>query len=87
MKTKQSFTIHPSCIFSVFSQNLIICLIYILFSPSPGYDEQEATRDGGAGAELRELQLAAAERAARGAQLLGGALPERQVCPSDICHS
>ena len=34
------------------------------------YDEQEAAGDGGAGAQLRQLQPPAAQGAARGAQQL-----------------
>ena len=43
-----------------------------------GDDQQEAEGDCGAGAELRQLQPAAAQGAARGAQQLRGALPEQR---------
>ena len=43
-----------------------------------GHDQQEAEGDSGAGAELRQLQPAAAQGAARRAQQLRRALPERK---------
>ena len=48
-----------------------------------GDDQQEAEGDCGAGAELRQLQPAAAQGAARRAQQLRGALPEQRKTVSE----
>jgi len=44
-----------------------------------GHQQPQGQRDGRPGAELRELQPAAAEGGAGGAEQQRGCLPERQV--------
>lgn len=51
--------------------------------PLQGNDQQQGEGDGCSGAQLRQLQPAAAERRTGGAQQQHGGLPDRQVDGSD----
>ncbi len=62
-------------------------ILHPFFPLFQGDHEQEAEGDGGAGAELRQLQPAAAEGAAGRAEQLRGALPERKKVSESRLHA
>lgn len=79
------FSSEGFCLSCSTASTLTTCMcLCVFFFIMQGDDQQQGERDGRPGAQLRQLQPAAAEGGTGGAQQQHGGVPDRQVDASDV---